>query len=75
MVLRVEHLTDVDETFEELALGVLDVLLKTLRGQPLLNLLLEVGSRVIQLGLEGLVLSSFFRGVLLHNLERLSVRH
>ena len=75
MVLRVEHLTDVDEALEELALGMLDVLLKTLRGQPLLYLLLEVGSRVIQLGLEGLVLSSFLRGVLLHNLERLSVRH
>ena len=75
MVLRVEHLTDVDEALEELALGMLDVLLKTLRGQPLLYLLLEVGSRVIQLGLEGLVLSSFLRCVLLHNLERLSVRH
>ena len=75
MVLRVEHLADVDEALEELALGMLDVLLKTLRGQPLFYLLLEVGSRVIQLGLEGLVLSSFLRGVLLHNLERLSVRH
>jgi hypothetical protein len=69
LLLRVEHLGDVEQSFEQFPLRVLRQTVKALRVQTHLNLLLQVQTRVIQLSLQCLVLSATTRGVLLHNLE------